>query len=78
MVMGMGLEGLGGGDSWVVRERRVRAAVFKMGNQQRPMHGTWRSGQCRVPAWTGGSTEGEWMHAQLSPFTVPLEVPQHC
>ena len=37
------------------------------------------SGQCYVPAWTGGEFGGEWIHVfvWLSPFTVHMKLLQH-
>ena len=44
------------------------------------LYSTWNSAQCSVPAWMGRGFGGEWMHVcvWLSPFTVHLELSQHC
>ena len=33
-----------------------------------------------VVAWKGGAFGGEWIHVYtwLSPFALPLKLPQHC
>ena len=43
-------------------------------------HSTGNSARCYVAAWTGGEFEGEWIPVPvwLSPFTVHLELSQHC
>ena len=44
------------------------------------LHSTWNSTQCYVPAWMEARFRGERIHVYvwLSPFTVHLELPQHC
>ena len=41
---------------------------------------TWNSAQCYAVAWMGGEFGGEWIRVQewLSPFTVHLNLSQHC
>ena len=29
------------------------------------LYSTWNSGQCYVPAWMGGSLEGEWINVYV-------------
>ena len=29
------------------------------------LYSTWNSGQCYVPAWMGGTFEGEWIHVYV-------------
>ena len=44
------------------------------------LYSTWNSAQYYVAAGMGGELGGEWMHVYvwLSPFTVHLELSQHC
>ena len=39
-----------------------------------PLHSTGKSAQCRVAAWMGGESGGQWIHVYvwLSPFAVHL------
>ena len=56
----------------------MQTAVFKMNNQQGPVHSTWKSAQCYVAAWM--EIGEEWIHVYiwLSPFAVHLKLLQHC
>ena len=44
------------------------------------LYSTWNSAQCYVAAWMGGEFGREWMHVYvcLNPFTVCLNLSQHC
>ena len=44
------------------------------------LYRTGNTAQCHVAAWMGGEFGGEWIHGyvQLSPFTVHLNLSQHC
>ena len=69
-----------GRDRWGVGDGHVRAALFKMDNQQDLLYSTWNAGQCCVAAWMGGESGGEWRHVYvwLSPFAAHLKLSQHC
>ena len=43
-------------------------------------YSTGNSALCYVAAWMGAEFGGEWMHVYvwLSPFTVHLELSEHC
>ena len=44
------------------------------------VYNTWNSAQCYVAAWMGAGLGVEWIHVYvwLSPFTVHLNLSQHC
>ena len=44
------------------------------------LYSTWNSAQCCVAAWMGEEVWGRWIHVYvlLSPFTVHLNLSQHC
>ena len=44
------------------------------------LYNTWNSAQCYVAAWMGGEFGREWVpiYVWLSPFTVHLQLSQHC
>ena len=58
-----------------------RPGRIKTGRQECLLH-AWNFAQCYycVPAWMRGGLGGEWIpvYVCLSPFTVHLQLPQHC
>ena len=44
------------------------------------LHSTWNSAQRCVAVWMGREFGGEWKHVYiwLTPFTVHLQLSQHC
>ena len=53
---------------------------FKWITNKDLLYNTWNSAQCYVAAWMGGEFGREWVpiYVWLSPFTVHLQLSQHC
>ena len=67
----------------IVREfgmDRYTLLLLKWINNKDLLCSTGNAAQCSVPAWMGGESGGEWIHAyvRLSPFTVHLKLSHLC
>ena len=68
---------------WIVMEFEIdmyTLLYFKWITNKDLLYNTWNSAQCYVAAWMGGEFGREWVpiYVWLSPFTVHLQLSQHC
>ena len=68
---------------WIVMEFEIdmyTLLYFKWITNKDLLYNTWNTAQCYVAAWMGGEFGREWVpiYVWLSPFTVHLQLSQHC